>query len=197
MQMESSYFGIDFLEFVSLDPDTIAPEIALIEATANEATIVFNEDVSGLDITDFTLTRDGAAIDISGLSATQVSGEEYTIELSSVTDIDGEYALTLNSQGSGIVDSTGQTLLADAVDQFMVDRTGPQVESVVINDGKQPTKHGSKSDSYVQRRSLRGRRECIRVDEYDHQHAGHSNGQHRIDRRKNGRDADVQWQRNR
>ena len=197
VQMENSYFGIDFLEFASLDPDTIAPEITSIEATANEATIVFNEDVSGLDISDFTLTRDGAAIDISGLSATQVSGEEYTVELSSVTDIDGEYELTLNGVGSGIVDSAGQTLSTDAVDQFMVDRTGPRVESVVINDG-------SNQRSMVQSLTVTFSEEVSGVDASafvlmntttDTQVIPTVNTE--LIAGKNGRDADVQWQRNR
>ena len=65
----------------------------------------------------------------------QVSGSEYTIDLSSVTGIDGNYELKLNASGSDIEDSAGGDMMIDAMDQFMVDLVGPTVESVVVNDG--------------------------------------------------------------
>jgi len=102
--------------------------------TVGNVTVNFDEAVSNVDITDFTLTRDGQTVDISGLTVSQNNPQQYEIDLSTVTDADGDYELTL-LQGSDIIDGSGNGLSSDAIDQFMIDTVGPQVESVVVNDG--------------------------------------------------------------
>ncbi len=124
------------------DVDEIAPTADIVDVTPDPrntavgfVTIDFDEDVTGVDIGDLTLTRDGNAIDISGLTLTQVSPSQYAIDLSSVTASGGNYELKLNNTGSGIQDTAGNALATNAIDQFMIDMVGPQIESVVVNGG--------------------------------------------------------------
>ena len=143
IEIVDSYMGLDYLDFVS--KTQTAPTADIVDVTpdprntnAGEVTINFDEDVTGVDISDLTLTRAGNAIDISGLTLTQFSPRQYSIDLSTVTTTGGDYELMLNSTGSGIADIAGNALATDAADQFMVeitDQDGPQVESVVVNDG--------------------------------------------------------------
>ena len=71
-------------------------------------TLTFSEDVTGVDLADFSLTRDGAAVALAGL--TQVSASEYTLDLNDESAADGSYVLSLNAAGSGIVDGVGNAL---------------------------------------------------------------------------------------
>ena len=123
-------------------PDTVAPTADIVDVTPDPrntavgvVTIDFNEDVSGFDLSDLLLTRVGVPVDIVGLTLIEITPRQYTIDLSSVTNSDGDYELTVESAGSGIQDSAGNAMSTDAVDQFMIDTVGPQVESVVINGG--------------------------------------------------------------
>lgn len=142
IEMVESFYGLDWIDFAPAPTDVVDPVADIVDVTpdprntnAGVVTINFDEDVSGVDINDLTLTRDGNTVDINGLTLTQVSPGEYTIDLSTVTAANGQYELKLNSSGSGIQDLAGNLLANDAVDQFQVDMTGAQVESVVINDG--------------------------------------------------------------
>ena len=80
-------------------------------------------------------TQTAPVVDISGLTLTQISPSQYSIDLSSVTTADGVYELKLNSSASGIQDLAGNALATNAMDQFVIDQVGPQVESVVVNGG--------------------------------------------------------------
>ena len=130
------------IEVTVEDLDEIAPTADIIDITpdpqnsaVDSVTVEFDEAVSGVDIGDFTLTRDGEAVDISGLVVSQISPDQYAIDLSSVTDVDGVYELALNGPGSGITDSAGNALVDEVFEEFAIDRTGPTVESIVINNG--------------------------------------------------------------
>ena len=86
-----------------------------------EVTINFSEPVTGVDAADFELTLDGTAVDLSALSLTEVSPDEYTLDLSTVTTVAGSYELTLIAADSGIASLNGVLLVDDATDAFVVD----------------------------------------------------------------------------
>lgn len=141
-EIVGNWMGLDYLEFTEFVPDQTPPTADIVDVSpdprntnAGIVTVNFDEDVTGVDISDFQLTRDGEVVDLAGVVLSQLSASQYTLDLSSVTDPDGSYELTLRGDGSGIADVAGNALAADATDQFFVDQTGPQVESVVINDG--------------------------------------------------------------
>jgi hypothetical protein len=74
-------------------------------ATAlSSAAIVFSEPVSGFDVADLSLTRNGAAVPLTGVTIGG-SGASYTVDgLAALTNADGTYVLTLTAAGSGIQD---------------------------------------------------------------------------------------------
>ncbi|MCE9630385.1 MAG: hypothetical protein K8S94_06670 [Planctomycetia bacterium] len=94
--------------------------------------LTFNEPVSGVDLTDFTLTLDGVSVGrlstLSGVSLTPTSGPSatYTIAgLAPFTGIAGRYTLQLVATGSGITDVAGNALLAAANTNWTLDLTPP------------------------------------------------------------------------
>ena len=78
-------------------------------------TITFTENITGLDIGDLSLTRDGNPVTLTA-AMLNGSGASYTLDLASVTSVAGSYVLTLTASGSGIIDSVGNLLTADASD---------------------------------------------------------------------------------
>ena len=112
--------------------DFISPTAAVVEVTPDPrnsvvglVTINFDEDVVGVDIADFSLTLDGNAIDISGLTVNSVSAAEYTIDLSTVTTADGDFVFTLTALNSGIEDLSANLLLNNSSDTWAHDGTPP------------------------------------------------------------------------
>ena len=91
----------------------------------NDVTITFSEAVTGVDISDFSLSRDGTAVNISGLAVTSIDSTQYTIDLSTVTAAEGPYTFTLAAAHSGIEDMQGDPLATDSDDQFTIDHTAP------------------------------------------------------------------------
>lgn len=68
--------------------------------------LTFSEAVTGVDLSDIALTRDGGAVSLAGASISG-SGTTYTLSgLSTATTPDGSYVLTLNATGSGITGAT-------------------------------------------------------------------------------------------
>ena len=131
IEIVGQFMGLDYLEFTSKSSDQSDPNAEIVVPTigptnshAEVVTIDFDEDVFGFDIGDLILTRDANKIDISGLVLTQLSPNQYTIDLSAVTTEDGTYELSLNHAGSGIADSAGNAMATDALDQFMIDFGG-------------------------------------------------------------------------
>lgn len=97
----------------SIAPDPRATAVSTVDIT-------FGEDVSGVDIADFTLTLDGEAVDITGASLVEVDALNYTIDLSSFTGDGGTYVLTLVADGSDIIDLTRNPMVVDASDSWIV-----------------------------------------------------------------------------
>ena len=98
---------------------------------AGTVNILFNRSVTGVDASDFTLTRGGSSVDIGGVSVTG-SGAAYAINLTNYTLTDGAYTLSLKGDGStGITSTSGSsTLSAGATESFIVDMTPP---TAVVN----------------------------------------------------------------
>src|SRR5207302_510404 len=91
---------------------------------------------------DFALTRDGSAVSLSGLTVGG-SGASYTLNLSSVTAVEGSYVLTLVAAGSGIRDAAGNLFAADAADAFVVDTTPPMADVVDVAPDPRNTAAGT------------------------------------------------------
>ncbi|MDF1813033.1 MAG: Ig-like domain-containing protein, partial [Verrucomicrobiales bacterium] len=118
--------------------ESVAPTADIVDVTpdprnasAGNVAITFSEAVTGVDISDFNLTRNGSNVDISGLGVNG-SGSSYTIDLSSVTTVEGNYILTLNASGSGIIDALGNAFAADAADSWLTDTTAPTADIVDV-----------------------------------------------------------------
>jgi Ca2+-binding RTX toxin-like protein len=139
-----------------VQPDTTPPSADIVDISPDPrigavgvTTIDFAEDVTGVDLTnadtDFDLFRDidgfgtGASatqIDISGLTVTQVTASQYTVDLSTVTAGDGEYRFVVRTDGL-VVDLAGSPLDAtlgagDVAEDFWA--TGDTFASVSLND---------------------------------------------------------------
>ena len=84
--------------------------------------INFSEAVTGVDVADFSLTRNAAPVSLAGVNVSG-SGTAYTIDLTTVTAQDGNYVLNLNASGSGILDGSTNPMVASATDSFEVRRT--------------------------------------------------------------------------
>ncbi|MEC7556086.1 MAG: choice-of-anchor Q domain-containing protein [Planctomycetota bacterium] len=96
------------------------------------ATVAFTEDVTGVDIGDFTLTRDLVAVDLSSASVVEITPFRYAVDLSAVSDVDGDYTLTLVASGSGIGDAVGNLVQFDATDSWVKGNTGPNADIVDV-----------------------------------------------------------------
>ena len=113
--------------------DTTPPTADVVDVTpdprngaVDSITIVFSEPVSGFDLADLALTRDGGANLLTGRpdAAPPPTAVTWTLgNLAGLTDVTGSYVLTLTAAGSGIADAAGNALAADASDTFDVDST--------------------------------------------------------------------------
>lgn len=105
-------------------------------AAAGIVTVSFNEAVSGVDIADFTLTRDGVPVNLGSVTVVQVSPTVYTLNLNQLTGAPGLYTLQLVSTDpiSPILDTANNPVANAAgvasVDTWTVDTTLPTVSSV-------------------------------------------------------------------
>lgn len=111
--------------------DSTAPVVDIVDISPDPrntavgaVSILFNEAVTGVDINDFSLTRNGVGVSLAGLVVSG-SGASYTLNLSSVTSLSGTYFLTLHASGSGIQDTNGTALAADASDTWVTDAVAP------------------------------------------------------------------------
>ncbi|WP_137170039.1 DUF4347 domain-containing protein [Marinomonas sp. FW-1] len=120
--------------FTTGSVDTVPPTVALadisgpITAGSGSVAIHFSEQVTGVDLSDFSLTKDGIAYSLNGAQLSG-SGSEYSIDLSGVTNSAGNYVLTLNT--ADIMDTSGNALLAEASTSFVVDVAAPTSVAIV------------------------------------------------------------------
>ena len=126
--------GTTLYNFTTGTVDTTAPTVAIVDIAdptqpnAGTVTINFSEQVTNVDISDFTLTKDGSPVSLSGITV-EGSGSAYTLNLSSVTTAEGIYVLTLNT--SDITDTSGNALSAGDSETFIIDTTAPAGVAIV------------------------------------------------------------------
>ncbi|MGE7993776.1 Ig-like domain-containing protein [Pseudomonas sp. NPDC089554] len=95
--------------------DAVPPSVVSIVpnlpgASGNQSfTVVFNEDVTGVDLSDFSLVTTGNA---SGtlLSLVRIDGRTWQVNVGNVTGA-GSLALALNASGTGIQDAAGNAIV--------------------------------------------------------------------------------------
>lgn len=116
--------------------EATAPTADIIDVTPDprlspvgNVTIVFSEAVTGVDIADFRLVRNGTNIALTGLTVSG-SGTTYTVNLATVTTDFGDYTFTLVASGSGIADTAGNALLANASDTWSIDDNREQNDTL-------------------------------------------------------------------
>jgi hypothetical protein len=121
--------------------DTTPPTVDITDITPDPRTtavdvveIVFNEMVTGLDLGDLELRRDGGANLLSASqSLTTTDGITYTLEnLAALTAMSGVYELSLGAFDSLIRDVAGNSLPAGSLDTWTTDATAPTVDIVDV-----------------------------------------------------------------
>ena len=137
---------------VDLTSDSTAPTFAFSAVTSprNSAvgtvTITATETTSGFDIADLSLTRNAAAVSLTN-ALVNIDATTWTIDLTPDTASDGAYVLTLTASGSGITDTLGNALAANATRSFTVDTTAPTVTvTALTTNDTTPTIAGTVSD---------------------------------------------------
>jgi ELWxxDGT repeat protein len=110
-------------DVVDVDPD---PRRTPVE----QVRVAFTEPVTGVDVSDFRLTRDGGPnLLADGQTVTSDDGVTWTLgNLAGLTAGDGHYVLGLVAAGSKITDAAGSTFPEDASDAFVVDTAAPTVQ---------------------------------------------------------------------
>ena len=98
--------------FVAVSPDPRS-------TSAGGVTLNFTEDVNGVDIADFTLTRNGVNVPLTAGMMTRINASRYFFNLSTNTAAAGTYVLTLKASGSGILDSENLAMLANATETWV------------------------------------------------------------------------------
>ena len=94
-------------------------------------TLTFNENVSGVDASDFNLLFTGTASG-SIASVTRVDARTYTILIDAIGGA-GSLRLNLNASGTGIVDAAGNAIVGGlAGASYSIDRVAPSVVSVDV-----------------------------------------------------------------
>ena len=96
--------------------------------------IVFDEAVSGMSLSDLSLSFDGGPnLLTSAQTLTTSDNKTFTLNnLASLTASDGTYTLSV-AANSGITDQNGFSLLVGASTTFTVDTTPPEVTGVYVS----------------------------------------------------------------
>ncbi|MCW0002197.1 Ig-like domain-containing protein [Pararhizobium sp. YC-54] len=118
--------------------DGVAPGVTSIMRTGSENTnagsvqytVTFTESVSGVDVTDFSLTPTGSVTGTIA-SVTAVNGSTYTVTVNGITG-NGSLRLDLNNGATGISDAAGNAIAAGYTtgQSYQIDRAAPAVTSV-------------------------------------------------------------------
>ncbi len=130
--------------------DTFAPSVTITPATitnqfiqnAGTVTVTFSEKVTGVSASNFTLTRNGTAV--TGLVVTPITNEginfagrtAVTINLQTLTALNGNYALTFNpAVGANITikDSASNNLTGGIVTRNWTKSAGVRLADVSSN----------------------------------------------------------------
>lgn len=128
----------------SVDITDITPDPR--NAAVTFARFVFSEPVTGFDLTDVVLTRDGGASLLTAaqtLSSTD-GGRTWTLNnLAALTGASGAYSLRVVATGSAIEDAAGNALVNGAADNWTTDAAAPTVDIVDVTPDPRTTGLGS------------------------------------------------------
>ena len=133
---------IFFAHWLAASIDDVRPNP---RASGAALAVHFNDDVTGVNLTDFLLTRDGLPVNLAGATLTSSSARDYTLQLTSLTAPDGAYTLGLAPTGSGIATTTGAVALNTGASESWSkvasppDAVPPTVLSVTRLGGPGPT----------------------------------------------------------
>ncbi len=74
--------------------------------------------MTGVDLTDFQLARDGALVDFTSAQLESLSNQDYVLTLPDLFE-DGQYSWQLLAEGSGIADQSDPVILLDGDDALV------------------------------------------------------------------------------
>ncbi|HEX3147588.1 MAG TPA: ELWxxDGT repeat protein [Gemmataceae bacterium] len=104
---------------------------ALRNTVVASMAITFDEPVSGFDLADLSLTRNGNSVSVTGATFSTADNITFTLgNLAALTGAEGSYALRLTAVGSGIKDADQIPIGADAAASWVMDMTPPSVVSI-------------------------------------------------------------------
>jgi hypothetical protein len=104
-------------------------------AAVTSVVIAFSEPVTGFDLADLRLTRNGSSVALTASQtlASSDGGITWTLgNLGTPTSAAGTYVLTVVAAGSGIVDGGGRALNADASDTWVTNPSDTSAPSATI-----------------------------------------------------------------
>ncbi|MFM8414285.1 MAG: PA14 domain-containing protein [Planctomycetota bacterium] len=138
---------VDWVELQYTTLDTTPPTATLTPSPAGTSTtpvgsvtIAFSEPVSGFDLADLALSRDGANVSLAGATLTTSDNRTFTLAgLSGVTSTAGGYTLALAATGSGIADASGNAIAAGATTTWQLSARSPTVALVPSAPGTTAT----------------------------------------------------------
>ena len=123
---DGSQFGVYGQRYAA--PDTTPPLADVVDVSpdpraspVDAVTVRFSEPVTGFDLADLRLTRDGLPLDLltSGQRLTTTDNMTFTLSnLAPLTALPGAYSLALPAAGSGVADVAGNLLATDASDSW-------------------------------------------------------------------------------
>jgi len=125
----------------SWSKDTVAPSLeipAIVPDPRNlpvaDATLTFSEPVTGFDIGDLSLTRDGGGNLLTTQALTSADDQNWTLDgLAGVTGVAGTYALAV-AAGAAVADLAGNALPTEASAQWLLDLTLPTATFEIVID---------------------------------------------------------------
>lgn len=114
---------------VTVSPDPRSTSVGVV-------TINFTEDVTGFNLTDLKLRRNGSDVPLTGLTLNQISPSQYTIDLNLKTGAPGNYELFIQGNNSLIFDLAGNPILAADIplDDWVVENVGPSADISLTPD---------------------------------------------------------------
>jgi Domain of unknown function (DUF4347)/Bacterial Ig-like domain/RTX calcium-binding nonapeptide repeat (4 copies) len=107
--------------------DRTAPTVNIIDVTpktrsarVDAIAIQFAEAVSGFDISDLSLSRNGENVPLKGANLTTGDGITWTLtNTKKLTNRRGDYTLSINATDSGVFDAAGNPLNTNATDRWI------------------------------------------------------------------------------
>jgi subtilisin family serine protease len=126
----------DYQLALTLGPAAAALSADIVDVTPDPRTtavasivVSFNRAVSGFDVADLTLTRNGSPVSLAGATLTpSLDRRTWTVAggvLVQATNATGSYRLALVAAGSGIIDASGVPLASGTVDEWQTSLPPP------------------------------------------------------------------------